>query len=146
MKKLGIVLTGLVLAALFIGACAHDDNDKPKDLASDQFEVSAQGGDDRMIRNGGPVVEVINISGTLKVKGVHQKYMSGLTVHLIDRDATIFARARTNSEGGFQLVGQIPYGFYLVKVVDKRFKGQLPIQYHGVDLRNLVVPVQPIIR
>ncbi len=134
------------MAAAILGACAHEDEAKPKDLASDHFEVSQQGGDDRLIHSGGPIVEVVNISGTLKVKGVHQKYMSGLAVQLIDRDATIFARARTNSEGGFQLVGQIPYGFYLIRVVDNKFKGQLPVQYHGIDLRNLVVPVQPIIR
>lgn len=138
------------MAATILGACAHEDESKPKDLASDHFEVSAQGGDDKLIRSGGvsgaPVVEVVNISGTLKVKGVHQKYMNGLAVQLIDRDATIFARARTNSAGGFQLVGQIPYGFYLIRVVDKKFQGQLPIQYHGVDLRDLTVPVHPVIR
>jgi hypothetical protein len=139
----------ILTVAVILGSCAHEEVQKPQDLATDHFEVSQQGGDDRMVRNGGgggPIHEVINISGTLKVKGVHQKYMSGLAVQLIDRDATIFARARTNSEGGFQLVGQIPYGFYLIKVIDNRFKGQLPVQYHGVDLRNLVVPVQPVIR
>jgi hypothetical protein len=151
MKHVRLLILGL-MAATVLGSCAHEEDSKPKDLASDHFEVSAQGGDDKLIRSGGvgavgaPVVEVVNISGTLKVKGVHQKYMSGLAVQLIDRDATIFARARTNSAGGFQLVGQIPYGFYVIRVVDKKFQGQLPVQYHGVDLRDLAVPVQPIIR
>ncbi|WP_413560307.1 hypothetical protein [Bdellovibrio sp. HCB209] len=144
MKQTLKILISLSVVAI-LGACAHED-EAPKDLATDHFEVSAQGGDDKIVRNGGPIVEVINISGTLKVKGVNQKYMSGLAVQLIDRDATIYARAKTNSEGGFQLVGQIPYGLYLIRVVDKKFKGQLPVKYHGIDLRDLIVPVQPVIR
>lgn len=147
MKQTLKILISLSVVAV-LGACAHEE-EAPKNLATDHFEVSAQGGDDKMLKAGvsnGPIVEVVNISGTLKVQGVHQKYMSGLAVQLIDRDATIFARAKTNSQGGFQLVGQIPYGFYLIRVVDRKFKGQLPVQYHGIDLRDLTVPVQPVIR
>ncbi|UYL07310.1 hypothetical protein B9G69_009655 [Bdellovibrio sp. SKB1291214] len=149
MKMVKLLLLSLVVAGIYAG-CAHDEESKPKDLASDHFEVSAQGGDDKLIQagtvSGAPTVEVVNISGTLKVKGVHQKYMSGLAVQLIDRDATIFARARTNSAGGFQLVGQIPFGFYMIRVVDKKFRGQLPVHYNGLELRDLTVPVQAVIR
>ncbi|WP_413580641.1 hypothetical protein [Bdellovibrio sp. HCB288] len=145
MKKLGIVLTGLVLAAVFIGACAHDDNGKAKDLASDQFEVSAQGGDDKLIRQSNPSDQAV-ITGTLKVKGVSQKYMSNLTIHLIDRDATIWARARAASDGSFKLSGTIPRGFYMIRVVDRRFRGELPVNVNGLELENLTVSVQPVIR
>jgi hypothetical protein len=134
--------------AMILGSCAHEDEQKPQDLATDHFEVSQQGGDDKLVRSSGVngITEQVVLNGVLRVRGVSQKYMNGVVVHLIDRDATIYARGRAASDGSFQLSGNIPKGFYLIKVIDRRFKGDLPVHLNGMELKNLTVPVQTIIR
>ncbi|QDK44477.1 hypothetical protein DOM22_04545 [Bdellovibrio sp. ZAP7] len=134
--------------AMILGSCAHEDEQKPQDLATDHFEVSQQGGDDKLVRSSGVngITEQVVLNGMLKVRGVNQKYMNGVVVHLIDRDATIYARGRAASDGSFQLSGHIPKGFYLIKVIDRRFKGELPVHLNGIELKNLTVPVQTVIR
>jgi hypothetical protein len=134
--------------AMILGSCAHEDEQKPQDLATDHFEVSQQGGDDKLVRSSGVtgITEQVVLNGMLKVRGVNQKYMNGVVVHLIDRDATIYARGRAASDGSFQLSGNIPKGFYLIKVIDRRFKGELPVHLNGVELKSLTVPVQTVIR
>ncbi|QLY26301.1 hypothetical protein [Bdellovibrio sp. KM01] len=134
--------------AMILGSCAHEDEQKPQDLATDHFEVSQQGGDDKLVRSSGVngITEQVVLNGVLRVRGVSQKYMNGVVVHLIDRDATIYARGRAASDGSFQLSGNIPKGFYLIKVIDRRFKGELPVHLNGIELKNLTVPVQTVIR
>lgn len=133
---------------MILGSCAHEDEQKPQDLATDHFEVSQQGGDDKLVRSSGVngITEQVVLNGVLRVRGVSQKYMNGVVVHLIDRDATIYARGRAASDGSFQLSGNIPKGFYLIKVIDRRFKGELPVHLNGIELKNLTVPVQTVIR
>ncbi|WP_413586673.1 hypothetical protein [Bdellovibrio sp. HCB274] len=146
--KNSVYLILSLAVAVILGSCAHDDEQAPKDLATDTFEVSQQGGDDKLVRSSGinGITEQVVLNGMLRVRGVNQKYMNGVMVHLIDRDATIYARGRAASDGSFQLSGHIPKGFYLIKVIDRRFKGELAVHLNGVELKNLTVPVQPVIR
>lgn len=141
-----IVLVGLVA---LVAACAHEgDADKEPNahLKSDIYEVSAQGGDEMLLRSTAANEVQTVLFGVLKVRGVKQKFVGPLDVHLVDRDGTIYARTKSNKDGSFSLRGALAPGNYTIKVVAKKYRGELVVTVGSSEIKDLIVPVEAVIR
>lgn len=141
-----IVLLGLVV---LLGACAHEsesDKEPNAHLKSDSYEVSAQGGDEMLLRSTAANEVQTVLFGALKVRGVRQKFVGPLDIHLVDRDGTIYARTKSNKDGSFSLRGALAPGNYTIKVIAKKYKGELAVTVGQSEIKNLVVPVEAVIR
>ncbi|MGE5086916.1 MAG: hypothetical protein ACM3MG_11490 [Bacillota bacterium] len=141
-----IVLFGWVV---LLAACAHEaetDKNLNAHLKSDTYEVSAQGGDELLLHSAAANEVQTTLSGVLRVRGVRQKFVGPLGVHLVDRDGTIYARTKSNKDGSFILKGILPFGKYTIRIIAKKYRGELPVTVNQGEIKNLVVPVAAIIR
>lgn len=139
------ILLGLIA---MLAACAHDTEpvDPNAHLKSDAFEVSAQGGDEVLLRSTAGNEAQTTISGTLKVRGVKPGFVGPLDIHLLDTDGTIYARTKSDKQGAFVLNGSIVPGYYIIKIVAKKYRGELPVIIDHPEIKDLVVPVEAVIR
>ncbi|MFM6929171.1 MAG: carboxypeptidase-like regulatory domain-containing protein [Bdellovibrio sp.] len=141
-----IFVFGLVAV---MAACAHEaetEKEPNAHLKNDTYEVSAQGGDEMLLRSTAANEVQTTLSGVLKVRGVKQKFVGPLDVHLVDRDGTIYARTKSNKDGSFSLRGALAPGKYKIKVIAKKYKGELVVAIGQSEIKDLVVPVEAVIR
>ncbi|MBO9668156.1 MAG: hypothetical protein J7501_15245 [Bdellovibrio sp.] len=139
----------LVGLAIWMAACAHEEappQDPNAHLKGETFEVSAAGGDEALLRGTAGQEAQTTVSGILQVRGVKQKFVGPLDMHLVDRDGTIYARTKSNGGGQFTLSGLIAPGNYYVRVVAKKYRGEQAIVVDKPTITGVVVRVEAIIR